>query len=38
MDSIHGKTPIGWVTVAVFQFNYPDQINTRHDLIEAGLW
>lgn len=33
-----GLTPTGRVTVEIFQFNHPDQLETRQMLIEAGLW
>jgi HNH endonuclease len=37
-EVIVGKTAIGRVTVAIFQFNHPDQLEMRRNLIEAGLW
>ncbi len=35
---IIGKTPIGRVTVFLLQMNREEQIETRSDLIEAGLY
>ena len=35
---ITGKTPIGRVTVQLFQLNRGEQVETRLALIEAGLW
>jgi HNH endonuclease len=33
-----GKTAIGRVTVRLFQMNHPRQVETRNELIKAGLW
>lgn len=36
--TIVGKTPIGRVTVFTLNMNRPEQIETREDLISAGVW
>jgi 5-methylcytosine-specific restriction endonuclease McrA len=35
---IAGKTSIGRVTVFLFQMNRDEQIETRRDLIDVGIW
>lgn len=37
-EEITGLSPSGRITVAVFQFNHPDQLESRRYLIEANLW
>lgn len=35
---IAGKTPVGRVTVFLLQVNRDEQVETRRDLIDAGIW
>jgi hypothetical protein len=35
---IVGKTAVGRVTISILLLNHPDQIMTRRQLIEAGVW
>ena len=35
---IIGKTAIGRVTIRLLQLNHPEQVETRRNLIAAGLW
>ena len=35
---IRGKTAIGRVTVFTLAMNRPEQIETRNDIIQAGVW
>jgi 5-methylcytosine-specific restriction endonuclease McrA len=37
-ETIIGKTPVGRVTADILQFNHPDPLEARRNLIEAGLW
>ncbi|MCC6803575.1 MAG: HNH endonuclease [Anaerolineae bacterium] len=33
-----GKSPEGRATIRLLQMNHPDQVETRHRLMLAGLW
>ena len=35
---IVGITPVGHVTARLLQINHPDQVETRRQLIRAGVW
>lgn len=35
---IIGQTPVGRVTVRIFQLNHPKQLEIRRDLMDSGQW
>ncbi len=37
-ENIIGKDAIGRVTILILDMNHPDQLETRHVLIEMGEW
>ena len=37
-DQITGKTPVGRVTVKLLEFNNPEKVEARRNLIQAGQW